>query len=359
MGFHALPVRPRQSTRKGTHYPRPIRKSEFTIQKKATNAQLSAHRTAPFVDAPPLLSMPVSYANGSNMTFGEEQPENFDCNVQYKPRGITLYSIDVLINLVTGLSTLAMHQWTQILDSFTWEDAGLRLRFVSTRAPGRQKLATKEVMWAIRFISNSLHGAKQGYREVNFQPFYKGSELLGSAQLLKIAGPSSNPPSGAASNVAVTKRADMGAEMSGNGSVIQLPDAVTPGASNAGAEIANLAVYSNGKTFDPYIIYTILMNLNILLAQQDNKAMATGGVYGFDILMDWQVGIQALGPTSLSLTPRIIVETTADLAVSLALVLPIEHRWKEAAFKIKDNGRVVGDGFIHHKDRKPNGSSQR
>ena len=354
MGFHALPVRPRQSTRKATHYPRSIRKSESTIQEKATNAQSSAHRTAPFVDAPPLLSMPVSYANGSNMTLGEEQPEDFECNVQYKPRGIALYSIDVLINLVTGLSTLAMHQWTQILESFTWEDAGLRLRFASTRAPGRQKLATKEVMWAIRLISNFMHKEKQGYSEINFQPFYEGSELLGSAQLLKIAGPSSNPPSGSAGNVAVTKRADMGAEMSGNGSVIQLPDTVTPGVSNAGAEIADLAVYSNGKTFDPYIIYTIMMNLNVLLAEQDNKEVATGGVYGFDIPMDWQVGIQALSPTSLSLTPRIIVETTADLAVSLALVQPIVHRWKEAAFKIKDNGRVVGTGFIHHRDRQPN-----
>lgn len=298
--------------------------------------------------------MPVSYTNGSNMTLGEEQPEDFMCGVQYKPGGIPLYNIDVLINLVTGLSTLAMHQWTQILESFTWDDAGLRLRFASTRAPGREKLATKEVMWTIRIISNFLHKEKQGYGEINFQPFYEGSELLGSAQLLKIAGPSPNSPSGAAGNVAVTKRADMGAENGGNGSVIQLPDPVTPGASNAsnaGAEIVDLAVYQNAKAFDPYIIYTIMMNLNVLLAEQDNKEVATGGVYGFDIPQEWQVGIQALSPTSLSLTPRIIVETTADLAVSLALVQPEEYRWKECAFKIKDNGGIVGTGFIYHKDR--------
>ena len=317
----------------------------------APNAHPFVDRTAPFVDAPPLLSMPVSYANGSNVTLGEEQPEDFMCGVQYKPRGVSLYSIDVLINLVTGLSKLAMYQWTQVLESFTWDDAGLRLRFASTRAPGREKLATKEVMWAMRIISNFLHKEKQGYAEVNFQPFYEGAELLGSAQLLKLAAPSSNPSTGAAGNVAVTKRADMDAESPGNGSVIQLPNPVNSGTSNAGAEVADIAVYQNAKTFDPYIIYTIMMNLNTLLAEQGDKEVATGGVYGFDIPQDWQVGIQALSPTSLSLTPRIIVETTADLAISLALVQPVEHRWKELAFRIKDNGRLVGTGFIHHKDR--------
>ena len=291
--------------------------------------------------------MPVSYANGSNMTVGEDQPENFICSITYKPGGESLYNIDVLINLVTGLSNLAMYQWEQTVESFTWEDAGLRLRFVSTRAPGRQKLATKEVMWAMRIISKFFHIEKEGYAEVSFQPSYEGSELLGSAQLLKIAGSSSNSPSGATDDVAVTKRADVGAEISGNASVIQLPD----GASNAGVEISDVAVYQNAKVFDPYIIYTILMNLNVLLAEQDNKDEATGGVYGFDVPGEWQVGIQALGPSSRSLTPRIIVDTTADLAVSLALVLPIEHRWKELAFRIKNNGRLVGSGYIHHKDR--------
>lgn len=295
--------------------------------------------------------MPVSYANGSNTTLEEGQPENFMCIVQYKPRGLALYNIDVLVNLVRSLSKLALLPFGQIQDSFLNDDAGLRLRFTSTRAPGREKLATKEMMWAIRTISNFFHREKQGYGEVNFQARYEGSEPLGFAQLTGTAAASAKPPSGAASNVAVTKRADIDDEITNDTSVIQLPDSGAPGASNAGGEIVDLMVYRDGKTFDPYTVYTILMNLNVLAAENDDMEAPTGGMYGFDIPQDWQVGIQSLSPTSPSLSHRAIVQAIADLAIDIATVNPEEFRWRESAFKISDNGRVVGTGFIHHRDR--------
>ena len=276
----------------------------------------------------PLINIQVS----TNQTLSERQPNNFGLEIKYKPRGIYVYSVDVLVLMVSALASLAVDDFNDPIVGFNYDLAGLRLKFSGTREPGRQGYQTKTVMWSIRLLSCWLY--ENHYAEVSFYSKYDDGLTIGVGQLLSVAlaGQQTQGHSVNTSELAVGEPSSSLQK--------RIEDEILVG---------DIGFADEGASFEPFHIYTLFMN--ILIAEGErNPDDYSVSVTGYLAVADLSFAMGARDRArAVDFPNKYVVKAIEDLAQRLASVRERELKWKEctfAVYKVGRGRRKIGLGVL-------------
>ena len=260
-------------------------------------------------------------------------PQNFDVTANYKPGGIFLYSVDVLVFMVSALAILAPDDFDEPLAVFRSDADGMVLKLSSTREQGRQGYQTKTAMWAIGELSCWFN--RNHYAEVNFWATYDPNPPIGTGQLLSI--PSNKQGS---------------QTQSGNTSelVVGEPIAMVQKRDEDLISVAEIAFADQGAAFLPYHIYTLFMKVLIAEGERDPDD------YTFSVTAYNEPGNLsfAMGAknryTAADFPNKYVIKAIADLAQKLAMVQEPQLKWKECHFDVftlsRRGRRKIGRGIL-------------
>ena len=251
-----------------------------------------------------------------NAPLSEQQPSNFKCEVTYKPRGIFLYKIKVLIEIVDTLKALAMRSFEQHEYDFQVTSEGIRVRFRSsaTHPVGYQ---VKSIMWTLRWIAwhfhNTGHTEPNPYREVTFKTRYGDEQFLGFGHLLSAPSPSSSAPN--SSSLSESK-----------------------------ITITNFICLDLGLEYEPADIYAALINMMIGAAETFPER--GGGSHYFAVYNSNADATLLLASTSERAAPLqydVVITLLGELGYRMAN-FERQYRWRQFTFLIRDDGRIIGRG---------------
>ena len=217
-------------------------------------------------------------------------PRNFFCDIDFKRQRVALYKIDVLVLLVTALTTLALKDFNEDTRLFRVAIAFIEVQFSSTRSPGQQGFRVKEIMWSLKQICCWFN--REGYwAEVQYQSRYGGEEgrVLGYGQLISLSPPG-------ASDLAISNatQSDITYRPNSNTTLSSpLPASRSrANATNAAITCTNFSIASHGAVFAAYDIYTIFIEMLLKMAQQPLDSFSQT-LYGYNPIGDVSFALSA------------------------------------------------------------------
>ncbi|KAG8525656.1 uncharacterized protein KY384_000416 [Bacidia gigantensis] len=278
----------------------------------------------------PGLMFDQSYQQSLDLDVKEPQPENFNILAIYKKDGEKLDQIEASIALVRTLCGLAFKDWNEAFWKFKYSDLDpttpLDILFTSTRRESHPTLQTKTMMWPLRILSHYLN--QYGYAEVGFSIKFLGMPDLGYGQLIR------SKPSPPKIPQAVTN--DTNATLIFE-NMVPVGDSIT---------VTSFTIDQSSAIYTPYNIYSLLMNVMVLMAEQGSTSQNFGfSAYNVeaDLSLQWRPQNEAVLP---KFTNRAIILATHSVAKLLPAYQDKDLNWRECRWDIKSDGRTIGEGRL-------------